>query len=87
MTGYLVWARCFEDDLPMSLHATLDDAREGMEALTVEDVQRVACDSFGLDVSDVLFADIVLLRPDKPPCVVEKRSFPGYEEHMEDPGL
>lgn len=62
MTGYLVLARCGIDDVPLSLHATLAEARAAALDTSVVDVMAVASQAYSLDTSDVLFLSVVRLQ-------------------------
>ena len=70
MTGFLVLARCIADDVPVGLFATVDEAECAAKAVTLDQVQRVAGDSFKMDVSEVLNVTVVEMRGADLPRVV-----------------
>lgn len=54
MNGYLVLARCGQDDMPLYLFDNIEDARAQANNLMPEDVIGVADMVFDNDISDVI---------------------------------
>jgi hypothetical protein len=77
MTGYVVMARFRSDDVPLSLHETLDEAIEEMNQVTPAQATTILNCVFGLDVQAEALShlDVLRLNDTDMPIVMDTRIF------------
>jgi hypothetical protein len=78
MDGFLVVGRARIDDIPLQLCATPEEAEEFASTVNYGDVLAEAGDVFDVDISCLLFVDVVEFRGGAPAGLVRVADLSGY---------